>query len=864
MIRSPKALRDLHAAALQDIDAGTITPTIAAERLLEADADSAVAALLLGESLLAGGDPNGAEPLLWKAIAGAPCNYEPYIALATLYRNRDPEAPIWRFLTFLGDSKLAGADEIPPRALGLFEELGERASSPAAYAAMAEALETEIAPLAWPERLLPHRLLNEVQRQTAGGLDPDLLRDILDHREECAPLFRAAVRQWADMEWMSPDDDTAALLLALLGEMSGVELIDDLMEFEDFPRYAAMRHAHWAMRRVGQRFPAESFTKFRAIAEHAAPELRALLAEQIYMLPDTPGAKQAILSLLHDFESIAQEPAAPYLLLTAATLAAMLGSTRESMAVLEKHTRKLPKEGRRWIAEEIESEEGFLPSLVGAGVDELTLEHVCVDRALMDADDDDEDDEEDDDFDDDLDEEFEETVIAAPKPGRNDPCWCGSGKKYKKCHLTADEDAERSAAAPPGQDLYAHVFHELLNASTTWYTRAEIEDAHVLFFDRDLSTANTPSEGETGFFEWLFVDYRPRSTGRTLVEEFLRRRGPRLPDDERALLESWREARFGIWEVQRIEPGRGVELKDLFAGEPVFVNDVSSSKSVAKWDCIVSYIHQFAGKWQFVGNGTLLNRSLLDRFRELVDEGSREAGMTAAEFVRSRSHQWHRTIGRLHDEQYNDLRLVNAEGETLELCSAEYEVSDPDAVAAALNTAPMFEETTPPESEPGVRTFGWLEIAEGPRRSYGHIEIDGGRLRLECNSQRRLGIGRQLIEKHGGDSVRHIADKVQTQDELKKQAKESGSSQKSAPPSSLPPEVEREVIHKMMAEHYAKWVDEPLPALDGRTPREAVRSAAGRRAVEDLLRMMENSAERKQTEGDVAFDFTPIRRTLGL
>ena len=22
---------------------------------------------------------------------------------------------------------------------------------------------------------------------------------------------------------------------------------------------------------------------------------------------------------------------------------------------------------------------------------------------------------------------------------RNSPCWCGSGKKYKKCHLQADE-----------------------------------------------------------------------------------------------------------------------------------------------------------------------------------------------------------------------------------------------------------------------------------------------------------------------------------------------------------------------------------------------------------------------------------------
>jgi uncharacterized protein YchJ len=25
----------------------------------------------------------------------------------------------------------------------------------------------------------------------------------------------------------------------------------------------------------------------------------------------------------------------------------------------------------------------------------------------------------------------------APKLGRNDPCFCGSGKKFKKCHGTA-------------------------------------------------------------------------------------------------------------------------------------------------------------------------------------------------------------------------------------------------------------------------------------------------------------------------------------------------------------------------------------------------------------------------------------------
>ena len=31
----------------------------------------------------------------------------------------------------------------------------------------------------------------------------------------------------------------------------------------------------------------------------------------------------------------------------------------------------------------------------------------------------------------------------APKPGRNDPCHCGSGNKYKKCCLAKDQATER-------------------------------------------------------------------------------------------------------------------------------------------------------------------------------------------------------------------------------------------------------------------------------------------------------------------------------------------------------------------------------------------------------------------------------------
>jgi hypothetical protein len=42
-------------------------------------------------------------------------------------------------------------------------------------------------------------------------------------------------------------------------------------------------------------------------------------------------------------------------------------------------------------------------------------------------------------------------VIIGPQPepvrslGRNDRCWCGSDRKYKLCHMAAD-DRKRSAA----------------------------------------------------------------------------------------------------------------------------------------------------------------------------------------------------------------------------------------------------------------------------------------------------------------------------------------------------------------------------------------------------------------------------------
>jgi hypothetical protein len=81
------------------------------------------------------------------------------------------------------------------------------------------------------------------------------------------------------------------------------------------------------------------------------------------------------------------------------------------------------------------------------------------------------------------------------------------------------------------------------------------------------------------------------------------------------------------------------------------------------------------------------------------------------------------------------------------------------------------------------------------------------------------------------------------------------------------PEFQERVRASHLALHYGTWAQHPLPALDGRTPAQAVKDSDGRARVSALIEEM----ERMEREGAVhrgagakAFDFDPLRRELGL
>ena len=78
----------------------------------------------------------------------------------------------------------------------------------------------------------------------------------------------------------------------------------------------------------------------------------------------------------------------------------------------------------------------------------------------------------------------------------------------------------------------------------------------------------------------------------------------------------------------------------------------------------------------------------------------------------------------------------------------------------------------------------------------------------------------------------------------------------------LPGEARQQLV-EMMEKQYMGWADERIPALQNKTPKEAVKTKAGREKVIGLINDWENS-QLRMPNPQFQFDFNTLRRELGL
>ncbi len=169
------------------------------------------------------------------------------------------------------------------------------------------------------------------------------------------------------------------------------------------------------------------------------------------------------------------------------------------------------------------------------------------------------------------------------KLGRNDPCWCGSGRKFKRCHQNATE----LPALPDRVGWLCRKAALWLEHSTGDVRASVVELVSVRATgDPDVELWDMAGVGDDALGDLLesaaadpiVFDAALHEGG--LFALFLRERGELLPEDEQILAASWQTTQRSVHEVIAVEPGATITLRDLATGDDAEVRERTASTQV--------------------------------------------------------------------------------------------------------------------------------------------------------------------------------------------------------------------------------------------------------------------------------------------
>ncbi len=453
-----------------------------------------------------------------------------------------------------------------------------------------------------------------------------------------------------------------------------------------------------------------------------------------------------------------------------------------------------------------------------------------------------------------------------PEVGRNDPCPCGSGLKFKRCCARKQENQDRAirtarSVANRGMDL-------LLEQLVTRFDLRIKDEAWPHFAPDGLKMTRDDPVVAHLFFPWAIFHWTP--DGQPPAREWLDASDASLQDP---LLRTWVEtccdAPFTFLEVQSVDRGRGVEVLDLLLGRRMFLHDLSLSEVARPWLVFFGKPVEVDGLCFLEAVGPTafepqLRDGIVEATRALLGVGKRK--ILRSKDLLARTDEllalyWEAAESTRHPQP---LQLQNTDGHPLVLCTSTYRVLNPALVAQALSHIEGVEAN----DGTGLETaWSWTRPgndmhAEWDNTVIASLRLADSILRLETNSTERDAALRDRLELECGRLLdfEGTDQKDATNEDAIRQITSQDAGLGAEEEVRLPPEVERQAMSEFLERHYQSWPDKPLPALGGKTPRQAIRTKEGRRQVEGVIRTMEF---RNSPDG-VAFDFNTLRRELGL
>ncbi len=443
-----------------------------------------------------------------------------------------------------------------------------------------------------------------------------------------------------------------------------------------------------------------------------------------------------------------------------------------------------------------------------------------------------------------------------PSVGRNDPCPCGSGRKYKQCHNGKPIGAVDGSSVPSAAVRSMIPWVQALQL--LWFERT-----NQRYFEDIIEELDAVAEGDMRNLISTFVADADVST-HMRTEDFLNTTvgdGAVWPTGLAEVLRSWADRPFGLYEVEDRVVGQKLWIRDLRSGERSVIEAPETSRHYGVGAMFLS---------RLVYNGEAMQMSfgcvpmaLRDRERTLamLDEfNGRPDALSLALFLAGDDP----IVG-----EAGGPAMRNTDGDEIiihrSLVRAK-NIATVDDVAAAFAKRDNLQRV---DEELGDRSVTWHVIGGGVGQTIrGAVQVgaspDGMWLIVETNSVRRHDEAMALLRVALGEIDQLDSTVDNTED---RHFAEEFADLGLEPPSMTPlglrgasaDELTPDVMTQIALQLEERWMSEGVPVLGGLTPREAADDPTRRRDLVALLASFPPSAP-----GAITFDPKRLATALGV
>lgn len=382
---------------------------------------------------------------------------------------------------------------------------------------------------------------------------------------------------------------------------------------------------------------------------------------------------------------------------------------------------------------------------------------------------------------------------------RNDPCWCGSGRKVKQCH--------RGGPPLPLRRRATWLYHK---------ASAFLQDGPWRYDILELAQERGRYSGDRGVIEALgdpLVMSAMLFEGGVL-EAYADTRGPLLPADEFDLALKWINVDRGLYEVEEVERGVGMAVRNVLDGERVFVHEVLGSQDVHVGMLFVSLVLPVDDeRFGFFGGIEPVSLTQRPEVIDLLDSCPEPIELVA-----------------MMTDRFAPTTFTTTTGDLLEPTTAVIKVAGRRSIAKA------FTEVFGP-GEDGQWTVG---VDAGPieegQTIGGLLEVSGREVTISTMSVNRLDLILAVIEDTGLEFAVVSEERVDVNALLADRAVSGSAPARPLPagPDLQDPQIAA-VLEQAVRQYEERWLDEHIPALGGVTPREAAADPIRRRDLIALL-----------------------------